>query len=160
MDFIPTKDPFPVVGHLFAYVNPHTSEVNNFSQCTLVGKKVEFPIVTKDSNGDHYVKGGSQESVQLKSFTGDVTAGEVMITDNDDGSYMASFIAKQVGEAKVLVSINEEKITGSSYSVVMNNSIAKLRTIIVAWVNPSWGIAFGRNGLWAVADFSNHRVYI
>ena len=23
-----------------------------------------------------------------------------------------------------------------------------------------WGIAFGRNGLWAVADYSNHCVYI
>ena len=23
-----------------------------------------------------------------------------------------------------------------------------------------WGVAFGRNGLWAVADYSNHCVYI
>ena len=100
MDFVPTKDPFPVFGHLFAYVNPHTSEVNNVPQCTLIGKKAEFPIVTKDSNGDYYVKGGSQESIQLKSFIGDIIAGEA--GDNDDGSYMASFVAEQVGEAKVL----------------------------------------------------------
>ena len=38
MDFIPTKEPFPVFGHLFAYVNPHTSEVK-LLRCTLVGKK-------------------------------------------------------------------------------------------------------------------------
>ena len=160
MDFVPTKDPFPVFGHLFAYVNPYTFEVNNLPQCTLVGKKVEFPIVTKDSNGDHYVKGGSQESVQLKSFTGDVTAGEVR--DNDDGSYMASFIAEQVGEAKVLVSSNEEKIKGSQYSVVMKDSIDKSSKIVNnnGSMGKPWGIAFGRNGLWAVADFSNHRVYI
>ena len=33
MDFVPTKDPFPVLGRLFPYVNLHTSEVNNLPQC-------------------------------------------------------------------------------------------------------------------------------
>ena len=162
MDFVPTKDPFPVFGHLFAYVNPHTSEVNNLPQCTLVGKKVEFAIVTKDSNGDRYVKGGSQVSVQLKSFTGDVTAGEVR--DNNDGSYMASFVAEQVGEAKVLVSINGEQIKGSPCSIVVRNYQAIDKPSKIVNNNGSmgrpWGVAFGRNGLWAVADYSNHCVYI
>ena len=117
MDFVPTKDPFPVFGHLFAYVNPHTSEVNNLPQCTLVGKKVEFTIVTKYRNGGPCISGGSQVSVQLKSFTGDVTAGEVR--DNNDGSYMASFVAEQVGEAKVLVSIDGEQVKRSPYSIVV-----------------------------------------
>ena len=55
--------------------------------------------------------------VQLKSFTGDVTAGEVR--DNNDGSYMASFVAEQVGEAKLSVAINGEQIKGSPYSIVV-----------------------------------------
>ena len=165
MDFVPTKDSFPVFGHLFAYVNPHTSEANNLpqSQCTLVGKKVEFAIVTKDCNGDCYVKGGSQVSVQLKSFTSDVTAGEVR--DNNDGSYMASFIAEQVGEAKVLVSINGEQIKGSPYSIVVvrnYQAIDKPSKIVNnnGSMGEPWGVAFGRNGLWAVVDNSNHCVYI
>ena len=163
MDFVPTKEPFPVFGHLFAYVNPHTSEIINLPQCTLVGKKVEFTIFSKDSNGDCYVKEDSQVSVQLKSFTGDVTAGE--IRDNNDGSYMASFVAKQVGEAKLLVSINGEQIKGSPYSIVVGRnyqSIDKPNKIVSnngSMGNP-WGVAFGRNGLWAVADYSNHCVYI
>ena len=106
MDFVPTKEPFPVFGHLYAYVNPHTSEVINLPAFTLVDKKVEFAIVTNDSNGDNCVKAGSKVSVQLKSFTGDVTAGEVR--DNNDDSYMASFVAEQVGEAKLLVA-NQRK---------------------------------------------------
>ena len=163
MDFVPTKDPFPVFGHLFAYVNPHTSEVNNLSQCAVVGDKVEFAIVTKDSNGDRYVKGGSQVSVQLKSFTGDVTAGEVR--DNNDGSYMASFVAEQVGEAKVLVSINGKQIKGSPYSIMVRNYQAIDKPSKIVNNNGSmgrpWGVAFGRNGLWAVADHTNHYcVYI
>ena len=163
MDFVPTKEPFPVFGHLFAHVNPHTSEVINLPQCTLVGKKVEFKIFSKDSNGDCYVKEDSQVSVQLKSFTGDVTAGEVR--DNNDGSYMASFVAEQVGEAKLSVSINGEQIKGSPYSIVVGKnyqSIDKPNKIMNdnGSMGQPCGVAFGRNGLWAVADNSKHCVYI
>ena len=162
MDFVPTKDPFPVFGHLFAYVNPHTSEVNYLPQCSLVGKRVEFAIITKDSNGDRYLKGGSQISVQLKSFTGDVAAREVR--DNKDGSYMASFVAEQVGKSKVLICINGEQIKGSPYGIVVRNyqAIDKPNKIVNnnGSMGQPWGVAFGRNGLWAVADQSNHCVYI
>ena len=115
------------------------------------------------SNGNCCVKGGSQVCVQLKSFTGDVTAGEVR--DNNDGSYMASVVAEQVGEAKLSVAINGEQIKGSPYSIVVGRNyqaIDKPSKIVNnngSMGNP-WGIAFGRNGLWAVADYSNHRVYI
>ena len=159
MDFVPTKDPFPVFGHLF---DPHTSEVHNLPQCTLVGKKVEFMITTKYINGGPCISGSSQVSVQLKSFTGDVTAGEV--GDNNDGSYMGSFVAEQVGEAKVSVCINGEKIKGSPYSIAVRNYQAidkpsKIVNNIGSMVGP-WGIAFCRNGLWAVVDNSNHCVYM
>ena len=163
MDFVPTKEPFLVFGHLFAYVNPHTSEVTNLPQYAHVGKKVEFTVMTKYRNGSPCISGGTQVSMQLKSFTGDVTAGEVR--DNNDGSYMASFVAEQVGEAKLLVSINGEQIKGSPYSIVVGRnyqSIDKPNKIINnnGSMGPPWGVAFGRNGLWAVADYSNHCVYI
>ena len=163
MDFVSTIEPFPLFGHLFAYVNSHNSEVINLPQCIPVGKKVELVIVTKDSNGDHCVKGGSQVCVQLKSFTGDVTAGEVR--DSNDGSYMASFVAEQVGEAKLSVAINGEQIKGSPYSIVVGRNYQAIdKPIEIVNNNGSmgqpWGIAFGRNGLWAVADYSKHCVYI
>ena len=159
MDFVPTKEPFPVFGHLFAYVNPHTSEVMNLPQCTLVGKEVEFEIVTRDNNGDCCDKGGSQVSVQLKS----ITAGEVI--DKGNGIYRASFVAEQVGEVKLSISINGEQIKGSPYSIVVGRkyqAIDKPSKIMNnnGSMGRPWGVAFGRNGLWAVADYSNHCVYI
>ena len=163
IDFVPAKESFPLFGNLYAYVNPHTFEVTGLPQCITVGKMVEFTIITNDSNGDRFVKGGSQVCVQLKLFTGDVTAGEVR--DNNDGSYMASFVAKQVGEAKLSVAINGEQIKGSSYSIVVGRNyqaIDKPSKIVYnngSMIQP-WGIAFGRNGLWAVADSTNHCVYI
>ena len=163
MDFLPTKEPFPVFGHLFAYVDPHTSEVINLMQHTTVGKKVEFTIMTKYRNGGPCISGGSQVCVQLKSFTGDVTAGEVR--DNTDGSYMASFVAEQVGEAKLSVSINGEQIKGSPYSFAVGRNYQAIdKPSKIVNNNDSmdgpWGAAFGRNRLWAVADQFKHCVYI
>ena len=160
MDFVPTKEPFPVFGYLFAYVNPRTTEVNNLTESTLVGKKVEF---TKYRNGGPCISGGSQVSVQLKSFTGDVTTGEV--SDNNDGSYMASFVAEQAGEANLSVSINGEQTQGSPYSIVVGRNyqaIDKPSNIVNSngSMGTPRGIAFGRNGLWAATDCFNHYVYI
>ena len=160
MDCVPTKDPFPLFVNLYAYVDPYATEVNSLSQCALVGKKVEFMIITKFKSGGTCSTGGSQVCVQLKSFRGNVTAGEVR--DNNDGSYMASFITEQVGEAKLSVAINGEQIKGSPYNIIVGRNyktISKPRKIVRNMGKP-WGIAFGKNGLWVVTDYSNHCVYM
>ena len=162
-EFVPAKSYSFLLGDLFTFANPHTSEVTNLPGIAYCGHKVEFKIIAKDSKGKNCTKGGSQVCVQLKSFTGDVTAGEVK--DSNDGSYMASFVAEQVGEAKLSVSINGEQIKGSLYSIVVGRNyqaIDKPSKIVNnnGSMSYPWGVAFG-NGLWAVADYySNHCVYI
>ena len=165
MDFVPTNEPFPVFGYLFAHVNPHASEVVALTKYTLPGKKVEFAIVTKDSYGNRCVKQAIQVSIQLKSFTGEVTTGE--LRDNNDGSYTASFVPEQVGKAKLSVSINGVQIKGSPYSIVVQahrdyQAIDEACKIVNnnGSMGKPWGVAFGKNGLWAVADWSKHHVYI
>ena len=162
-EFIPAKSYSFLLGDLFTFANPHTLEVINLPGIVYCGHKVEFKIIAKDSKGKSCTKGGSKVSVQLKSFTGDVTAGEVR--DNNDGSYMASFVAEQAGEVKLLVSINGEQIKGCPYSIVVGRNyqaIDKPSKILNnnGSMGCPWGVAFGRNGLWAVADYSNHCVYI
>jgi len=117
MKFIGSEDIFPQFGCFFADIDHYSTEVANLPQSINVDQKVEVTIITKDSNGDHWSTGGHGVFVQLKSFTGDVTVGEVK--DNNDGSYVASFVGKQVGEAKVHVSINGWEIKGSPYSIVV-----------------------------------------
>ena len=161
--FVPAKSYSFLLGNLFTFANPHTSEVIDLPGIAYCGHKVEFKIIAKDSKGKKCTKGVSQVSVQLKSFTSDTTAGEVR--DNNDGSYMASFVAEQVGEAKVLVSINGEQIKGSPYSIVVGRNyeaIDKPSKIVNnnGSMGRPWVVAFGRNGLWAVADYSNDCVYI
>ena len=43
------------------------------------------------------------------------------VVDIKDGSYMASFIAQQVGDVKLSVSINGQQIEGSPYSLVVEH---------------------------------------
>ena len=119
-EFVPAESYSFLLGHLFTFANPHTSEVINLPGIAYCGHKVEFKVIAKDSKGKNCTKGGSQVCVQLKSFTGDVTAGEVM--DNNDGSCMASCVAEQVGEAKLSVAINGEQIKGSPYSIVVGRN--------------------------------------
>ena len=161
MMFDPLKQPLTKLGQL--YTDTNYSEVYSLPKYCFLNKPVEFCILAKDRKGCNCTKGGAQISVQLKSFTGDVTAGEVR--DNNDGSYMASFVAEKVGEAKLSVSINGEQIKGSPYSIVVNRNYQAIhKPCKIVNDNGSmgqpWGVAFGRNGLWAVADYSNHCVYI
>ncbi|XP_065908707.1 E3 ubiquitin-protein ligase TRIM71-like [Dysidea avara] len=162
MKFTPSKDPFPQFGSFSAVVNLCSYEVANLPQSIIVGKKVEVTIITKDSNGDHCSTGGHKVFVQLKSFTGNVTVGEVR--DNNDGSYVASFVGEQVGEGKLHVSINGQEIKESPYSIVVRNYQAlNLPNKIVnndGSMGYPWGVAFGRNGVWAVADYTNNCVYV
>ncbi|XP_065907137.1 tripartite motif-containing protein 2-like [Dysidea avara] len=162
IEFTPSKDPFPQFGSFSAIASLRTSVVASLPQSIIVGRKVEVMIITKDSNGDHCSTGGHMVFVQLKSFTDNVTVGEVR--DNNDGSYVASFVGKQVGETKLHVSINGEEIRGSPYSIVVRNYKAlNLPNKIVnnnGSMGETWGVAFGRNGVWAVADRSHHCVYV
>ena len=162
-EFVPVESCSFLLGHLFTFANPYTSEVIYVPGIAYCGHKVEFKIIAKDSKGKNCNKGGSQVCVQLKSFTGDVTVGKVR--DNNDGSYMASFVAEKVGEVKLSVAINGEQIKGSPYNIVVGRNyqaIDKPSKIINndGSMGCTHGIAFGRNGLWAVADISNYCVYV
>ena len=165
MKFVPSKESFPQFGQLFTHIDPGACEVVNLSNHITVGEELKFSIITKYRNGSQCSIGGSEVSVQLESNTGEVRSAQVR--DNNDGSYMASFVAQQVGEVKLSVSINGQQIKGSPYSVVVQQYIDYTRVGKPSKIvnndgnmGGPWGIAFGKNGMWAVADYSKHCVYI
>ena len=162
MEFVPSKESFPQFGQLFTHIDPGACEVVNLPNHITVGKELKFSIITKYRNGSQCSIGGSQVSVQLESNTGEVTSAQVM--DNNDGSYMASFVVQQGGEVKLSAFVNGQQIKGSPYSVVVHDytKVGKPSKIVNNDGNMGcpWGIAFGKNGMWAVADFTKHCVYI
>ena len=165
MEFVPSKESFLQFGQLFTHIDPGACEVVNLPNRITVGKELKFSIITKYRNGSQCSIGGSQVSVQLESNTGEVTSAQVR--DNNDGSYMASLVVQQGGEVKLSAFVNGQQIKESPYSVVVQQSIDYTRVGKPSKIvnndgnmgNP-WGIAFGKNGMWAVADYTKHCVYI
>ena len=163
MEFVRSKESFPQFGHLFTHIDPGACEVVNLPNHITVGKELKFSIITMYHNGSRCSIGGSQVSVQLESNTGEVTSAQVR--DNNYGSYMASFVVQQGGEVKLSVFVNGQQIKGSPYSVVVQCDYTRLGKPSKIVNNDGnmgkpWGIAFGKNGMWAVADYSKHCVYI
>ena len=119
-------------------------------------KKVEFTVITKDKNG-YRCTGGSQLSIQQSGKINEVR-------DCKDGSYIVSFLPHKVGELKLSVFVNGLHIKGSPFIIMVRDytSINKPSQVvnISDRMGQPWGIAFGKNGMWAVADLSNHCVYI
>ena len=159
MAFNPSSESLVQLGHLCTGL---TLEILYMPTYLVANERVMFHIQSKDEKGQNYTEGGNRVVVKLNSSAGEITVGK--ITDNNDGSYVASIVAKQVGEAKLSVAINGEQIKGSPYSIVVRNYQAIDKPSKIVNNNGSmgkpWGVAFGRNGLWAVADWTNHCVYI
>ena len=161
MEFVPSKESFPQFGQLFTHIDPGACEVVNLPNH--VDKELKFSIITKYRNGIRCSIGGSEVSVQLECNTGEIRSAPVR--DNNDGSYMASLVVQQVGGLKISVSINGQQIKGSPYSLVVQcdyTRVGKPSKIVKDDGNMGapWGIAFGKNGMWAVADHTRHCVHI
>jgi len=155
MEYVSSKDPIPQFGQLLTQF-----EVINLPNQVTRGQRVKCTIITKYSTGHPCFTEGSQVFVQVQSSTGEVTA-----THNNDGSYTASFVAQQIGEIKILVSVNGHQVKGSPHSVVVLNNYTALnkpRKIVNndGQIGYPWGIAFCKNGMWAVADLTNHCIHI
>jgi len=97
--FSPTKRPIPKSGQVLACIDPEASEVMKLSSFTFKGTKVELTVITKYSNGCRYPYGGSRVSIESETNTGEVAT--LHVTDNNDGSYPASFVAQQLGSRVV-----------------------------------------------------------
>jgi len=167
MEYIPTYEDFSEFSKLCSTSppDPLTAIVFDLPESIIVGKDVEATIITNDSNGDQCSKGGNQVSVELQSSSAAVHVAVAVVQDNKDGTYVASFIPEQVGPAKLSVFINGQQIKGSPYNIAVSKDYQLLELPNKTVCNSSiigqpWGIAFGRNGLWAVTDFTKYCVHV
>ena len=163
MQFIPVEEHqswFPQFANVFyGDANPLNSVAENIPPLACINKDTKFTIVTKDALCS---KGGSKVIAQAQSSTTGVVA-PVVIGDNQDGSHEASFVVKQTEEVNLSVIINGRHIEGSPHSVHRSYLALDVPSKVVndgGRMGKPWGIAFGKDGMWAVADSTNQRVYI
>ena len=168
MEFVPAeeyKKLMPEFGHLCDdNVCPLNCEALGIPVLVSEGEKVEFKVIAKGQSNRLCHKGGSKLVIEAQSNRGDITPVEVK--DNKDGSYSASFVAgNQVREVKLSVTIKGQQIKGSPFNIKVQGkytTIDKPSKVINEGgrMGTPYGIAFGRDGTWAVTDISNHRVWI
>ena len=167
MEFIPVeeyKNSMPQFGHLsHGEVFPTNSEALHVPEMVSKGERIKFNVVTKDQSNHLCHKGGSKVVTRAQSSTGGVIAVEVK--DNKDGSYSASFVPNQIGEVKLSVTIKGQQIKGSPFSIKVHGkytAIDKPSKVVNEGgrMGAPCGIAFGRDGMYAVGGSSHHCVWI
>ena len=160
IEFVPVKEykqPFPQFGQLYddSPMPGNCEVITGIPLQSLVENKVNLKIITKTHKNIHCSKGGSHIVVQLQSSRGIVP---VEVKDNENGTYSASFVAKQVGEAKLSVTIEGEHIKDSPYSVMVGRDYKSIDEPIKiikydsGYLGCTLAIAFGRDGVWAVTN--------
>ena len=166
MEFIPVeeyKKSMPQFGDLICgNACSFNSEILDVPEMVCKGERVEFNVVTKDQSNVLCNKGGSKVIIHAQPSRGDITP--VEIKDNKDGSYSASFVANQIGEVKLLVIIKGQQIKGSPFNVKVHRKYTAIKPSKVVdeggRMGKPLGIAFGRDGMYAVGDYSHHCVWI
>ncbi|XP_065897634.1 tripartite motif-containing protein 2-like [Dysidea avara] len=159
IEFFPSKSELPEFCHLsVGPISANSDEEMLLPDYICINKTAKAVLLLKGSK-DHSC--GKQVSVQLEAGTGEVTAAQVQ--DNNDGSYTASFVGKQVGKAKLIVSVDGKQITGSPYTIEIcrNYSALDMPSKVVedsSIVGQPQNIAFSLCGLWAV--LTDDQVYI
>ena len=155
--FRPIPDSSEILGQLFV-----DFEIQTFPKHIFKDETIEFFILAKKEQNQYCTEGGSQVSVELKSSTNEVTTGTVK--DNKDGSYTVQIKAGQIGEAILSVSIDGFQIKGSPFTVEVSPAKdGPHKTVLVncdGKAGKPWGIAFGKNDIWAVTDDTNHCVHL
>ena len=166
MEFIPVeehKKSMPQFGHLCHGDAYPLNCVVDYPKWSIEGKTVHVKVVTKDRSSHLCHKGGSEVIIQAQSSEGDITPAQV--SDIKDGSYSASFVANQVGDVKLSVTIKGQHIKGSPFNVKVHKkytTIDKPSKVVNEggrMGTPSC-IGFSRDGMWAVTDTFNHCVWI
>ncbi|XP_065917648.1 tripartite motif-containing protein 2-like [Dysidea avara] len=138
-------------GHFIIDANVCTSKATDLPPYAVVEQKVEFTIITNECDGRHCSGGGKH--IQLLHYaTGAFINAE--IKDNNDGSYLVSFVPVSHGEVKFLVSVNGKQASRTPYSIAVRrySSIIKPSVIVEGddddncRMESPWGIAWSRKG--------------
>ena len=160
MKFISNDIPLPQFGWLCSTGEPapHKCEISNLPTQVFVKDPTKFLISVKDDDG-HYCYGEKQiVSAQLDDEC-------LQIINHKNSTYTVCFVAQRIGEMKLSIFVNGMHVTESPFKVKVNRpyiTISKPIKIINNYSNLGrpWGIAFGKDGMWAVTDYSTSFVYI
>ena len=158
--FTPFYKSFSKLGYIFNPIPPQC-EFSDIPHTVLPGQTVQFTVTTKEVRGAPYISGVVK--VQLDNGRGKIES--VPVKDSNNGKYTGSFDTKLVGHHQLSVTIGGESIKGSPVHFIVSRDYSKLNRSNKVINNDGKmgkprGVTISSDHYWAVADSSNHCVYI
>ena len=148
----PVTEPLPQIVKHFVTIDSLSFEVKDFSSSEFIqqGQMALLEIVTKDSKGNYYPRGGCEITVELDPRTRSRETISVQTVDINDGTYAIYFVPQQCGEIQLSVFMNGNEISGSPYTIIIQSDKTVYRD----------GIACSNDGMWVVADWTENCVRV
>ena len=157
----PVNNPLPQIVKHYATIDSLSFEVKYFNNSVQRGQTAMLELIAKDSKGNYYPRGGCEVTVQFQSSMEEMINAQVI--DYGDGTYMICCAARQVGEIELSVFVNGQEIKDSPFKIVVQEYPIKPNKIITSHdysFGQLRGIACSNNGMWAVADWTEHCVHV
>ena len=159
---IPAGESLPQVVKHFSTIDSLSFEAKDFSGLIQRGQASILEIITKDSQGNYYPRGGCKITTEVVE-TGTGEGYTACVADNNDGSYIIHFPTLHVDKIDLSVLANGLEIKGSPFRIVVQENPMTSNKIITIH-NESFGqlggIACSNNGTFAVADWLKKCVYL
>ena len=154
------NEPLPQVVKHFTTIDSLSFEVKDFNSSVQPGQNVMLEVITKDSRGDYYPRGGCDFTVFVEARPGEKKTAQV--TDKNDGTYIIDYTAQKVGEINLSVFANGQEIKKSPFKITVQENPIKYKIIPndEGKFDQLRGIACSNNGMWAVADWIKNCVYL
>jgi len=159
MEFVPVKiyeESLPRFGKIYA----SGYELSVIDTYALEGKVTGMASFTIAPN--KHLK-FDQIHAQAHSIAGSMKPTKINLHRN--GLYSFVFTGLPVGEMSLSVAIKGQEVKGSPFRVVVGRNYTCIDQPLKMFnadgkLDHPWGIAFTRNGTWAVSDDSNHCVWV
>ncbi|XP_065891724.1 E3 ubiquitin-protein ligase TRIM71-like [Dysidea avara] len=162
MEFVPVRiyeESLPRFGKIYTT----DFEVSVVKTYALEGKVTRMSKFTVAPKNDQRCFEVDQMHAQAHTMAGCINPTKINLHKN--GLYSFLFTSLPVGEMSLSVTIKGKEVKGSPFSVVVGRNYTHIDWPTKIFnadgqIGQPWGIAFSRIGTWAVADDSNHCIWI
>ena len=84
-----------------------------------VARKAQFNLITRNAEKKQWYDQRNRVTIEIKDEQGQECVTEVRTDDNKNGIYNISYYPKVQGTFKLLVTVNEEHVSGSPFTVIV-----------------------------------------
>ena len=132
----------------------------------VVGLQTQFVMTTRNAEGEQCYDDRDYVTVEIRNQQGQDCATKARVHDNEDGSYHISYFAKEAGQCKVSVKVNEEHVHASPFAVqIKPRQFTRLLTFgqegsAAGMLCFPWGVTVNERNEIAVTDNGNNRVQL